>query len=75
MALHDQQMCASLPQTTYSVSWTFCGHHQSWSAFASIVHQADDEPEVRYSASQDFGPFDSFDDVERWLEVEFVHLR
>ncbi len=63
-----QHPCGALPVAGLSLSVWYCQHHQAWWASAMTYdQQTDGEPVVRHAHSYSWGPFDTAEDVQRWL--------
>lgn len=72
----DHHPCGAVPVSGVTASAYYCHHHMAWFAAVASYDQtgADDLEHVR-SESLDFGPFDSIDDVRRWLNEHLAeHL-
>ena len=61
--------CGSLPVRGWNLSLWWCEHHQAyWATATSYRQHADDEPMDVEHRGAEFGPFDTPEDVERWLQ-------
>lgn len=59
--------CGGLPVRQTAVTLWYCPHHMAWWGSLTVYAQdGDDELEVVYERSMEFGPFDTPADVLAW---------
>lgn len=61
--------CGNLPVYWANYTAFYCAHHQAWWCHAEVIRQDGEEATSEvYSRSMELGPFDTVEDVQRWLE-------
>jgi len=60
--------CGSLPVSGLSLGVWYCHHHQAFFATMMVYTERDgDEPERVAGGNVEWGPFDTPEDVQRWI--------
>lgn len=66
--------CGNVPVSFAQVTAYYCHHHQAWCVDVQAWTEVGDEAEGGYSRHSEFGPFDTQEDVARWVELRLAAL-
>lgn len=68
--------CDVLPETTFTLTVTYCLKHQAWRGTVNMETLTADGSTINQDyASREFGPFASYIDVGRWMAGEVTSLK
>jgi hypothetical protein len=71
-----QHPCGELPVSGFHLDVWYCAHHQAfWAQAHSTTEDGETPPQELGRTTQQFGPFDSDQDVTNWAQRQLAPIK